>query len=244
VAPSPAPLTFGFAVAEVRVGGARRVMAPSSCQSLTGSINPSSAWWPAAVAREIVCAGLAMAAPNPSDLIGQRDRAILETLYGTGLRLGEVVRADLSDLDLQNRVLLVRTGKGRKDRLVPIGAAAATALDRYLTEARPLLANAGEPAVFVNRSGARLQAPGLRVRVQDAGQRIGVRLTPHALRHSYATHLLRDGADLRHVQALLGHRSLTTTAIYTRAAITDLRSLIQTCHPRDQPRRRRRRTVE
>jgi len=185
-----------------------------------------------------------VATPNLYDPIGVRDRAILETLYGTGLRLGEVVRADLTDLDLRNRVLLVRTGKGRKDRIVPIGAAAVTALDHYLTDTRPRLANAGEPALFVNRNGRRLQAPGLRVRVHNAGHRIGVTLTPHALRHAYATHLLRGGADLRHVQALLGHRSLTTTAIYTRVAITDLRSVIQKCHPRDRRPPRRRRTVE
>jgi integrase/recombinase XerD len=178
-----------------------------------------------------------MMVPDAHDPIGQRDRAILETLYGTGLRLGEVVRADLTDLDLRIGLVLVRTGKGRKDRVVPIGAAAAIALDRYLTEARPMLTNAGEPALFVSRSGARLQAPGLRV--HDAGHRIGVPLTPHALRHAYATHLLRGGADLRHVQALLGHRCLTTTAIYTRVAITDLRSVIRKCHPRDQPRPRR-----
>ena len=185
-----------------------------------------------------------MTMPNPNNLIGQRDRAILELLYGTGVRLGEVVRLDLTDLDLRSGVLLVRTGKGRKDRIVPIGAAAATALDRYLTEIRPRLANASEPGLFVNQSGRRLQAPGLRVRVHEAGRRIGISLTPHALRHAYATHLLRGGADLRHVQALLGHRSLTTTAIYTRVAITDLRSVIQKCHPRDRRPPRRRRTVE
>jgi integrase/recombinase XerD len=146
-----------------------------------------------------------MMVPDAHDPIGQRDRAILELLYGTGLRLGEVVRLDLTDLDLRTGIVLVRTGKGRKDRIVPIGAAAATALDGYLTETRPALVNAGEPALFVNRSGARLQAPGLRVRVHEAGLRLGVPLTPHALRHAYATHLLRGGADLRHVQALLGH---------------------------------------
>jgi integrase/recombinase XerD len=175
-----------------------------------------------------------MGAPDSHDPIGQRDRAILEILYGTGLRLGEAVRLDLTDLDLRTSVVLVRTGKGRKDRVVPIGAAAATALDGYLTDTRPALANAGEPALFVNRSGRRLQAPGLRVRVHEAGHRIGVPLTPHALRHAYATHLLRGGADLRHVQALLGHRCLTTTALYTRVAITDLRSVIQKCHPRER----------
>jgi site-specific recombinase XerD len=105
-----------------------------------------------------------------------------------------------------------------------------------------MLTNAGEPALFVSRSGARLQAPGLRVRVHEAGHRLGIPLTPHALRHAYATHLLRGGADLRHVQALLGHRCLTTTAIYTRVAITDLRSVIRNCHPRERaPHRRPRR---
>jgi len=106
-----------------------------------------------------------------------------------------------------------------------------------------LRGGAGVSATALVLNGAGAPAlPGLRVRVHDAGQRIGVSLTPHALRHTYATHLLRGGADLRHVQALLGHRCLTTTAIYTRVAITDLRSVIRNCHPRDRrpPRRSRR----
>jgi site-specific recombinase XerD len=183
-----------------------------------------------------------MAAPSPDAPIGLRDRAILELLYGTGLRLGEVVRIDVTDLDLRSGVLLVRNGKGRKDRIVPIGGAAATALDLYLTDGRPALVAPISAALFLSRHRRRLAAVSLRVRLQHYGRRLGLRLTPHALRHTCATHLLRGGADLRHVQALLGHRRLTTTALYTRVAITDLRAVIARCHPRmHTPRRSARR---
>ena len=173
-----------------------------------------------------------MAAPFPGSVIGQRDRAILELLYGTGLRLGEAARTDVTDLDLRSGLLLVRNGKGRKDRIVPICGSAATALDLYLRESRPELVARIDAALFLSRDGARLGAPGLRVRVKSYGRRIGVTLTPHALRHSCATHLLRGGADLRHVQALLGHQRLTTTALYTRVATRDLRAVVARCHPR------------
>jgi len=173
-----------------------------------------------------------MVAPFPGSPIGLRDRAILELLYGAGLRLGEAARSDVTDLDLRAGLLLVRNGKGRKDRIVPIGGAAATALDRYLTESRPQIATGIDAALFLSREGARLGAAGLRARIRYYGHRLGVRLIPHALRHTCATHLLRGGADLRHVQALLGHRHLTTTALYTRVAITDLRDVMARCHPR------------
>jgi site-specific recombinase XerD len=179
-----------------------------------------------------------MAAPFPGSVIGQRDRAILELLYGTGLRLGEVARTDVTDLDLPSGLLLVRNGKGRKDRLVPICGAAAAALDSYLRNSRPELVARIDSALFLSRDGARLGAAVLRARIQYYGRRLGVRLTPHALRHSCATHLLRGGADLRHVQALLGHRRLTTTALYTRVAISDLRAVVARCHPRMHTRRR------
>lgn len=185
-----------------------------------------------------------MAAPFPHSPIGVRDRAMLELLYGAGLRLGEAARSDITDLDLRSGLLLVRNGKGRKDRIVPIGGGAASALTLYLTESRPELATGIDAALFLSRDGARLGAAGLRARIQYHGRRIRVRLTPHALRHTCATHLLRGGANLRHVQALLGHRRLTTTALYTRVAITDLRSVIQNCHPRERARPRRRRTVK
>jgi len=180
-----------------------------------------------------------MAAPTPHSPIGLRDRAILELLYGAGLRLGEAARTDVSDVDLRSGVLLVRNGKGRKDRIVPICGAAATALEVYFTEIRPELVAQIDAALFLSRDGARLGAAGLRARVQYHGRRVGIRLTPHGLRHACATHLLRGGADLRHVQALLGHRRLTTTALYTRVAISDLRDVIARCHPRLHGRRPR-----
>lgn len=179
-----------------------------------------------------------MAAPYPHSPIGRRDRAILELLYGAGLRLGEAARSDVTDLDLRRGVLLVRNGKGRKDRIVPICGAAATALDTYLSTSRPELATGIDAALFLSRDGARLGAAGLRARIRYYGHRLGVRLILHALRHTCATHLLRGGADLRHVQALLGHRRLTTTALYTRVAITDLRDVLARCHPRMHARRR------
>jgi site-specific recombinase XerD len=144
-----------------------------------------------------------VAAPWPGTPIGVRDRAILELLYGTGLRLGEAVRADVTVVDLARGVLIVRGGKGRVDRVVPLGGRAVAALDRYLTGSRPALDTG---------------ASGMRVRIQAAARRLALRLTPHGLRHVCATHLLRGGADVRQVQALLGHRRLTTTALYTRVA--------------------------
>jgi integrase/recombinase XerD len=179
-----------------------------------------------------------MAAPYPYSAIGVRDRALLELLYGAGLRVGEAARSDVTDLDLRSGRLLVRNGKGRKDRIVPVCGNAASALTRYLTESRPELATGIDAALFLSRDGVRLGTAGLRARIRYHGRRVGVRLTPHALRHTCATHLLRGGADLRHVQALLGHRRLTTTALYTRVAITDLRDVLARCHPRMHRRRR------
>jgi integrase/recombinase XerD len=182
-----------------------------------------------------------MAAPWPGAPIGVRDRGILELLYGTGLRLGEAVRADVTDVDLARGVLLVRRGKGRVDRVVPLGGRAAVAVDRYLTASRPALDTGAAGALFLTRDGGRLGAAGMRVRIQAAARRLGLRLTPHGLRHACATHLLRGGADVRHVQALLGHRRLTTTARYTHVAITDLSAVVARCHPRERPRSGRRR---
>jgi len=173
-----------------------------------------------------------VAAPFPGSRIGKRDRAILETLYGTGIRLGEAVRADVSDLDLREGVLLVRSGKGKKDRVVPVPGRAAAALDTYLTEVRPELVKRLDAALFISRHGGRLSLVGLRAIVLRHGRAIGVDVSPHALRHTCATHLLRGGADIRHVQELLGHRCLATTALYTRVAIKDLREVLARAHPR------------
>jgi len=173
-----------------------------------------------------------VAAPFPGSLIGKRDRAILETLYGTGIRLGEAVRADISDLDLREGVLLVRSGKGKKDRVVPVEGRAAVALVVYLTDSRPELVKRLDAALFLSRDGGRLSMEGLRAVVRRHGETIGVHVSPHMLRHTCATHLLRGGADIRHVQELLGHRSLATTALYTRVAIEDLRQVLARAHPR------------
>jgi integrase/recombinase XerD len=173
-----------------------------------------------------------MAAPFPGSVIGKRDRAILELLYGTGIRLSEAVRADVSDLDLREGMFLVRNGKGRKDRVVPVGGRAAIALGSYLADARPELVKRLEPALFLSRDGDRLSKVGLQAMVKRHAKTIGVHVSPHTLRHTCATHLLRGGADIRHVQELLGHRSLQTTALYTRVAIEDLRQVLARAHPR------------
>jgi len=180
-----------------------------------------------------------MAAPFPWTKVGKRDRAILELLYGSGLRIGEAVRADISDLDLRERVLLVRDGKGKKDRVVPVTARAAAAIELYLRESRPELQKHADAALFLSTFGGRLSIAGLRQRVKRHARAIGVALTPHTLRHTCATHLLRGGAGIRHVQELLGHRCLTTTALYTRVAIEDLRAVIARAHPRERGRRKR-----
>jgi integrase/recombinase XerD len=183
-----------------------------------------------------------VAVPFPGTAIGFRDRAILELLYGTGIRLGECLRADVGDLSLTANTLLVRNGKGRKDRLVPVAGRAAAALDIYLVGARPRLARtSADSALFLSRYGRRLSDVGLRAIVVRHGRAIGLQLTPHALRHTCATHLLRGGADIRHVQQLLGHRSLTTTALYTRVDVSDLRQVIARTHPREKSRPGRRR---
>jgi integrase/recombinase XerD len=192
---------------------------------------PRSARLPRGILTEAQARRL-VAAPFPGSRIGKRDRAILETLYGTGIRLGEAARADVSDLDLREGVLLVRSGKGKKDRVVPVPGRAALALDIYLTEARPELVKRVDQALFISRHGGRLSLVGLRAMVQRHGQAIGVHVSPHVLRHTCATHLLRGGADIRHVQELLGHRCLATTALYTRVAIQDLRQVLARAHPR------------
>jgi integrase/recombinase XerD len=179
-----------------------------------------------------------MAAPFPYSATGRRDRAILELLYGTGIRVGEAARLDTSDLDQREGVLLVRNGKGRKDRVVPVPGRAAAALDVYLTQARRELARRFDPALFLSIFGVRLGAPGMRLTIEKHGRAIGVALTPHTLRHTCATHLLKGGADIRHVQEILGHKCLMTTAIYTRVAIADLRAVIERSHPRESDQRK------
>ena len=180
-------------------------------------------------------------APEAHWTLGRRDRAILELLYGTGIRVGECERLDTTDLDLSPGTLLIRDGKGKRDRVVPLTGRAARALSLYLMESRPaLLRRETLAALFLARGGRRLQRQSIEKLVgkhaKAAG--IGARVTPHSLRHACATHLLRGGADVRHVQALLGHRNLNTTARYTRVEIGDLRAMIERAHPRERPGKR------
>jgi integrase/recombinase XerD len=171
----------------------------------------------------------------PTTRTGARDRTILELLYGTGIRVGDCARLDVMDLQLSERSLLVRDGKGGKDRLVPVPARAAVALGAYLREVRPALASPGESALFVSAvTPRRLSREAVETLVRRRGQAIGLRVSPHLLRHACATHLLRGGADIRHIQELLGHRRLDTTALYTRIEIRDLRQALLRAHPRER----------
>lgn len=164
-----------------------------------------------------------------------RNRALLEMLYSTGARISEAVGLDIDDVDTHARSVLL-AGKGGKQRLIPIGRPAVTALDTYLVRGRPDLARRGRgtPAIFLNARGGRLSRQSAWQVLQDAADRAGITATvsPHVLRHSFATHLLDGGADVRVVQELLGHASVTTTQIYTMVTVNALREVWAGAHPR------------
>lgn len=173
----------------------------------------------------------ASVAADDGDPVAVRDAALLEVLYATGIRVGELCSLDLGDIDDADRVLLVH-GKGGKDRTVPYGAPAARALDRWRA-VRGSLARPRETAAFVGARGARIDAREVRRVVHRAVARVGAPdLAPHGLRHSAATHVLAGGADLRSVQELLGHASLTTTQRYTHVSVERLRAAFRQAHPR------------
>jgi integrase/recombinase XerC len=161
-----------------------------------------------------------------------RDRAIMELLYSSGLRLAEIVGLDLGELDLRDRMVHV-LGKGRKARLVPVGRMAIRALEEWLAE-RPGIARPGEPALFVGRSGRRLGRRAVELRVAHWARRQGVpaHVYPHLFRHSFASHLLESGAELRGVQELLGHADIATTQIYTHLDFQHLARIYDASHPR------------
>jgi integrase/recombinase XerD len=164
-----------------------------------------------------------------------RNRALLELLYSTGARISEAVGLDVDDIDTQARSVLLR-GKGAKQRLVPVGRPAVTALDVYLVRGRPDLARRGRgtAAIFLNARGGRLSRQSAWQVLQDSAERAGIKaaVSPHVLRHSFATHLLDGGADVRVVQELLGHASVTTTQIYTMVTVHALREVWAGAHPR------------
>ncbi|MGW0160779.1 site-specific tyrosine recombinase XerD [Mycobacterium sp. NPDC003323] len=164
-----------------------------------------------------------------------RNRAMLELLYSTGARISEAVGLDIDDLDTEYRSVLLR-GKGGKDRLVPVGRPAISAIDTYLVRGRPELARRGKgtPAIFLNARGGRLSRQSAWQVLQDAAAAAGIAsaVSPHTMRHSFATHLLEGGADVRVVQELLGHASVTTTQIYTLVTVNALREVWAGAHPR------------
>jgi integrase/recombinase XerD len=173
--------------------------------------------------------------PDPRVL---RDRALLEFLYGTGARISEAVGLDQRDLELSADPAVLLSGKGGKQRFVPVGSYAVRALEAYLVRGRPALAAGGGPgrpsnAVFLNARGGRLTRQGAWGVLGEAANRCGQEgVSPHTLRHSFATHLLDGGADIRVVQELLGHASVTTTQVYTLVTVDKLREVYAAAHPR------------
>jgi integrase/recombinase XerD len=204
--------------------------------------DPSAAVHPPAPAKRLPKAlplsdieAILEAAGAPGTALALRDRALLELLYGTGARISEAVGLDLDDLDLEQGSVLLR-GKGSKERIVPVGSYARDAVAAYLGGARPGLctARSGTFAVFLNARGGRLSRQSAWTVLVRAADRAGVTaaVSPHTLRHSFATHLLDGGADVRVVQELLGHASVTTTQVYTLVTVERLREVYATAHPR------------
>jgi len=178
-----------------------------------------------------------LAQPNDKTPIGLRDRAMLDVLYSTGLRVSELVSLRVMDMD-RSVGCIKCIGKGDKERIVPIGKKALALVERYLREARPKLVPAGKqvnsPMLFINRRGGPLSRVGVWKILSAYGKQAGLRvpLTPHMLRHSFATHLLEGGADLRSVQLMLGHSDISTTQIYTHVVEERLKQIYKAHHPR------------
>lgn len=178
-----------------------------------------------------------LAQPDPSTPLGLRDRAMIELLYATGLRVSELVSLRTHQVDLQGDYVTVR-GKGAKVRLVPFGKWARQALASYLLEIRPsLLRGRTTPYLFVTRSGMPLTRQGFWKLIRSHARAAGIekKVTPHTLRHSFATHLLEGGADLRSVQSMLGHADISTTQIYTHLSRAHLKKVHRRFHPRERP---------
>jgi integrase/recombinase XerD len=186
----------------------------------------------------------AVGADSESDLsvLMMRDQALLELLYGTGARISELTDLSLDDVSTLSKDLpiLRLKGKGNKERLVPVGSHALKALDRYLVRSRPVLASksTSSSALFLNARGSKLSRQSAWTILQAAAQRADLagKVSPHTMRHSFATHLLENGADVRVVQELLGHASVTTTQIYTLVTVDQLREVYATAHPRAKAR--------
>jgi integrase/recombinase XerD len=203
------------------------------------AIDPTRTWRPPQTPRRLPKAipydrvvALIDAAAMSEPPAGLRDAALLEVLYGLGARISEACGLDVDDVDLEERVVLLR-GKGSRERRLPLGAHAADAVSAYLVRGRPALMSRSTPALFINARGGRLSRQSAWDIIARAAGRAGLTgVSPHTLRHSFATHLLEGGADVRVVQELLGHASVTTTQIYTRVTVDTLREVYATSHPR------------
>ncbi|MBA2574170.1 MAG: site-specific tyrosine recombinase XerD [Nocardioidaceae bacterium] len=210
-------------------------------EQLTGD-NPAATVKPPGAARRLPKAlplaqieAILEASGGDGTALALRDRALLEVLYGVGARISETVGLDLDDLNLAESVVRLN-GKGGRSRIVPVGSYARDACDHYLVRVRPQLVTVGKgtAAVFLNARGGRLSRQSAWAVLGKAAQRAGITsaVSPHTLRHSFATHLLDGGADVRVVQELLGHASVTTTQIYTLVTVDKLREVYATSHPR------------
>lgn len=237
--PALAPSSAARAVVAVR-GWHRFLMAESTTvNDPSGDVHPPAAGkrLPKALPVELVTAILESVSGD--DVRALRDRALLEFLYATGARISEAVGLDVDDLPNSTNPVVRLRGKGSKERMVPIGSFASAAMSAYLVRGRPSLAAAGKgvAAVFLNVRGSRLSRQSAWQVLRDAANRAGVpaelgHVSPHTLRHCFATHLLEGGADIRSVQELLGHASVTTTQIYTLVTVDALREVYAMAHPR------------
>lgn len=232
----PAPAATSLARLQSSVRGWHRFLAREGIESddPSGRLRPPKAPQRLPKALTIDQVERLLAAPSGDDPLGIRDRALLELLYATGARVSEAVGLDVDDL-AHGDVLRLR-GKGSKERIVPIGSFARTAVDAYLTRVRPGLAAKGRASarLFLGARGAPLsrQSAWLVIRAAAEQAQITAEVSPHTLRHSFATHLLQGGADVRVVQELLGHASVATTQIYTHVSVDTLRDIYATSHPR------------
>ncbi|AZC13712.1 MULTISPECIES: site-specific tyrosine recombinase XerD [unclassified Microbacterium] len=239
----PPPAASSLARLQSSVRGLHRFLVQEGVQDAdpAGTLRPPKApqrlpkaLTVAQVEQLLDAAGPAPGAAQPGDEVGLRDRALLELLYATGARVSEAVQLDLDDV-AHPAVLRLR-GKGAKERIVPVGSYAQAALGAYLTRARPELSRRGRatPRLFLGARGAPLSRQSAWLVIQQAAERakLTAHVSPHTLRHSFATHLLQGGADVRVVQELLGHASVTTTQIYTHVSVDALRDVYATSHPR------------
>ena len=175
--------------------------------------------------------------PDPDNVLGLRDKAILELLYSTGIRNQELRNLCIYDIDIANNYLRVTRGKGKKDRVIPLGEIAATYVEEYLNHSRPKLLNKKETNIlFLTKHGRAMKNNGLieTIKKYAVKAKLEKHITPHSFRHTCATHLLKNNASLRHIQELLGHASIESTQIYTRVDISDLKRAHKRYHPRER----------